>query len=82
MSPKTTPRCDVEESLQVSDTCGNDEVTRMNLQSFEVHPQVFQVVREKKKVETATDYHVFFGEDPTVPNWINIEVTFRFTQDC
>ena len=39
--PKQPSRCDVEESLQVPDSCGNDEVARMNVQSFEVHPQVF-----------------------------------------
>ena len=43
--PKQPSRCDVEESLQVSDTCGNHEVTRVNVQSFEVDPQVFQVVQ-------------------------------------
>ena len=67
--PKQPSRCDVEESLQVSDFCGNDEVARVNVQSVEVDPQVFQVVREKQiKVETATVHHVFLGEDATVSN--------------
>ena len=67
--PKQPSRCDVEESLQVSDSCGNDKVARVNVQSVEVDPQVFQVVREKQiKVETATAYHVFSGEDATVSN--------------
>ena len=67
--PKQPSRCDVEESLQVSDSCGDDEVARVNAQSVEVDPQVFQVVREKQiKVETATAHHVFFGEDATVSN--------------
>ena len=67
--PKQPSRCDVEESLQVSVFCGNDEVARVNVQSVEVDPQVFQVVREKQiKVETATVHHVFLGEDATVSN--------------
>ena len=67
--PKQPSRCDVEESLQVSDSCGDDEVARVNAQSVEVDPQVFQVVREKQiKVETATAHHVFSGEDATVSN--------------
>ena len=67
--PKQPSRCDVEESLHVSDTCRNHEVTRVNVQSFEVDPQDFQVVREKQiKVETATAHHVFSGEDATVAN--------------
>ena len=67
--PKQPSRCDVEESLQVSDFCGNDEVARVNVQSVEVDPQVFQVVREKQiKAETATVHHVFLGEDATVSN--------------
>ena len=65
--PKQPSRCDVEESLQVSDSCGNDEVARVNVQSVEVDPQVFQVVRENQiKVETATAHHVFSGEDAIV----------------
>ena len=67
--PKQPSRCDVEESLQVSDTCGNHKVASVNVQSFEVDPQVFQVVRQKKiKVETATAHHVFSGEDAIVAN--------------
>ena len=67
--PKQSLRRDVEESLQVSDTCGNDEAARVNVQSFEIDPQVFQVVRQKKiKVDTATADHVFFGDDTTVAN--------------
>ena len=53
----------------MSDTCGNDEVARMDVQSFEVDPQNLQVVREKQiKEETATAPHVFSGEDATVAN--------------
>ena len=53
----------------MSDTCGNDEVARVNVQSLEVDPQIFQVVREKQiKVETATAHHAFFGEDAIVAN--------------
>ena len=29
--PKQPSRCNVEESLQVSDTCGNDEAARLNV---------------------------------------------------
>ena len=47
LPPKQPSRCDVEELLQVSDTCGNHKEARMNVQSVEVDPQVFQVVREK-----------------------------------
>ena len=67
--PKQPSSCDVEESLQVSDSSGNDKVARVNVQSVEVDPQDFQVVQEKQiKVETATTYHVFSGEDATVSN--------------
>ena len=67
--PKQPSRYNVEESLQVSDTCGNDEVAHVSVQSFEVDPQVLHVVREKQiKVETATARHVFSGEDATVTN--------------
>ena len=67
--PKQPSRCDVEESLQVPDTCGNHKVARVNVQSFEEDPQVFQVVREKQiKVETATAHHVFSSKDATVAN--------------
>ena len=53
----------------MSDFCGNDEVARVNVQSVEVDPQVFEVVREKQiKAETATVHHVFLGEDATVSN--------------
>ena len=42
---------------------------RVNVQSFEVDSQNFQVVREKKiKVETATAHHVFSGQDAIVAN--------------
>ena len=47
LPPKQPSRCDVEELLQVSDTCGNHKEARMNVQSVEVDPLVFQVVREK-----------------------------------
>ena len=41
----------------------------MNVQSVEVDPQDFKVVREKQiKVETATAHHVFSSEDATVSN--------------
>ena len=67
--PKQPSRCDVEESLQVPDTCGNQKVARVNVQLFEEDPQVFQVVREKQiKVETATAHHVFSSKDATVAN--------------
>ena len=53
----------------MSDSCGNDEVARVNVQSVKVDPQVFQVVREKQiKVDTATAYHVFSGENAIVSN--------------
>ena len=42
--PKQPSRCDVEESLQVSDTCENGVVTHVKEHSIEVDPQVFQVV--------------------------------------
>ena len=44
-------------------------MARVNVQSFELDPQVSQVVREKQiKVETATAHHVFSGEDAIVAN--------------
>ena len=67
--PKQPSRCDVEESLQVSDTSENGVVTRVKEQSIKVDPQVFQVVQEKQiAAKTATADHVFFGEDATVAN--------------
>ena len=67
--PKEPSHCNVEESLQVSDTCGNHKVARVNVQSFEEDPQVFQMVREKQvKIETATAHHVFSSKDATVAN--------------
>ena len=67
--PKQPSRCDVEESLQVSDSCGNNEVARVNALSVEVDLQDFQVVQEKQnKVQTATAHYVFSGEDATVSN--------------
>ena len=44
-------------------------MARVNVQSVEIDPQVFQVVREKQiKVETATAHHVFSGADAIVAN--------------
>ena len=44
-------------------------MAQVNVQSFEVDPKVFQVVREKQiKVETATAHRVFSGEDATFSN--------------
>ena len=64
---KQPSHCDVEESLQVSDTCENDVVSRVKEQSIEVDPQVFQAVQEKQiEAKTATADHVFCEEDVTI----------------
>ena len=59
--PKQSSHCDVEESLQVSDTCENGVVTHVKEQSTELDPQVFQALQEKQiGAKTATADHVCF----------------------
>ena len=67
--PKQPSHCDVEDLLQVFNTCENGIVTRVKEQSIEVGPQVFQVVQEKQiGIETAVADNVFFGEDAIIAN--------------